>query len=120
MTRKLLPRYREAATELQPYRQRTVYEVSSEMSFYQLNDDVPLRHSKRSELGRQERRELLAKKIPGVDRILDAQLPRVPHSHLLDVAAFMWTARRIFAKAGIRIPQDPQWDEQGLRMEIVR
>ena len=41
-------------------------------------------------------------------------------AHLLDVAAFVWTARRIFARAAIRIPQDPEWDEQGLRMEIVR
>jgi predicted RNase H-like nuclease len=39
---------------------------------------------------------------------------------MLDVAAFMWTARRIFARAAVRMPEDPQWDEQGLRMEIVR
>jgi predicted RNase H-like nuclease len=120
VTRKLLPRYREVAAEMAPYRQRTVYEVSSELSFYQLNEDRPLRWSKRSEGGQRERRELLERKIPGGARIFDAQFPRVPKSHLLDVAAFMWTARRIFARAGNRIPQDPQWDEQGLRMEIIR
>ena len=103
-----------------PYRQRTVYEVNSELSFYQLNEDTPLRFPKRTSAGQEERRELLAKKIPGGERIYDAKLPRVPSSHLLDVAAFMWTARRIFARAGIRLPQDPQWDESGLRMEIVR
>jgi predicted RNase H-like nuclease len=120
VTRKLLPRYREVAAEMAPYRQRSVYEVHSELSFFQLNDDVPLQWSKRTEMGRNERRELLVRKIPGCDRILDAKLPRVPSSHLLDVAAFMWTARRIFARAGVRIPQDPQWDEAGLRMEIIR
>ena len=67
-----------------------------------------------------ERRDLLIKKIPGVERIYDAKIPRVTPAHLLDVAAFMWTARRVFARAGIRVPQDPQWDEEGLRMEIVR
>ena len=103
-----------------PYRQRSVYEVNSELSFFQLNDDVPLRWSKRSEQGQQERRDLLAQKIPGGERIFDAKISRVPYSHLLDVAAFMWTARRIFARAGVRIPEDPQWDEQGLRMELVR
>ena len=41
-------------------------------------------------------------------------------SHLLDAAVFLWTARRIFAHAAIRIPWDPEWDEQGLRMEITR
>jgi predicted RNase H-like nuclease len=120
VTRKLLSRYREVAAEMAPYRQRSVYEVTSELSFYQLNEDSPLRWSKRSERGQEERRTLLAKKIPGGERIFDAKLPRVPYSHLLDVAAFMWTARRIFAKAGVRVPQDPQWDESGLRMEIVR
>jgi predicted RNase H-like nuclease len=44
----------------------------------------------------------------------------VSQAHLLDVAVFVWTARRIFARAAVRIPQDPEWDEQGLRMEIVR
>jgi predicted RNase H-like nuclease len=39
---------------------------------------------------------------------------------LLDVAAFAWTARRIFAHAAIRIPADPEWDDIGLRMEMFR
>jgi predicted RNase H-like nuclease len=120
VAQKLLPRYREVATEMAPYRQRVVYEVSSELTFFQLNEDTPLRWSKRTEQGQEERRTLLAKKIPGGERIFDAKLPRVPYSHMLDVAAFMWTARRIFARAGVRVPQDPQWDDQGLRMEIVR
>ncbi len=120
VTQKLLPRYREVAAEMAPFRQRTVYEVTSEMSFYHLNDDTPLRWSKRTQAGHEERRDLLAKKIPGSERIYDYKLPRVPSSHMLDVAAFMWTARRIFARAAVRIPEDPQWDEQGLRMEIVR
>ncbi len=103
-----------------PYRQRSIYEVSSDLSFYQLNDDTPLRWSKRTEPGQDERRALLQKKIPGVERIIDTKLDRVPYSHMLDAAAFLWTARRMFARAGVRVPQDPQWDEFGLRMEIVR
>ena len=57
---------------------------------------------------------------PAVARILDVKISRVPYSHLLDVAAFVWTARRIFARAAVRIPDEPEWDEGGLRMEIVR
>jgi len=120
VTKELLPRYREVAMEMAPYRQRTVYEVHSELSFYQLNEDTPLRYSKHNEAGWDERRSLLEKKIPGVDRILDAQFENVPYSHLLDVAAFMWTARRIFARAAMRVPADPEWDSEGIRMEIVR
>jgi predicted RNase H-like nuclease len=120
ITMTLLPRYREVAAEMAPYRQRTVFEVHSELSFYQLNGDVPLQFSKQSEKGQQERRTLLEKRIPGVDRVLEAELENVPYSHLLDVGAFIWTARRIFARIGMRVPADPEWDEEGLRMEIVR
>jgi predicted RNase H-like nuclease len=116
----LLSRYREVAAEMAPYRQRTVYEVHPELSFYQLNGDEPLRWTKKFEVGRDERRLLLEKRIQGVDRILEVELDEVPESHLLDVAALLWTARRIFARAGTRIPMDPEWDEQGLRMELVR
>ena len=120
VSRTLLPRYREVAAEMAPYRQRNVYEVHPELSFYQLNGDVPLRWSKRTEAGRDERRALLVAKMPGIERVLSAELPKVSPAHLLDVAASLWTARRIFAHAGLRVPQDPQWDEAGLRMEIVR
>jgi predicted RNase H-like nuclease len=120
ITRALLPRYREVAAEMAPYRQRNVFEVTSELSFYQLNDDVPLRWPKRTAAGQDERRSILERKIPGCERIIEAKIPRVPTSHLLDVAAFMWTARRIFARAGVRLPLDPEWDDTGLRMEFMR
>jgi predicted RNase H-like nuclease len=120
VTRNLLGRYQEISEEMAPYRQRSVYEVNSELSFYQLNGDVPLRWRKNSEAGGEERRELLAKRIPGVERLLTIEISRVRYSHLLDAAAFLWTARRIFAKAALRVPTDPQWDDEGLRMEIVR
>lgn len=116
----LLPRYREVAGEMAPFRQRTVYEVHSDMSFFQLNDGSPMQFPKHTEKGLNERRELLEAKFPGATRILSSELPGVSQAHLLDVAVFVWTARRIFARAAVRIPQDPEWDEQGLRMEIVR
>jgi predicted RNase H-like nuclease len=120
ITRTLLPRYQEVANEMAPFRQRTIYEVNTDLSFYQLNGDVPMRWSKHSEKGREERRDLLEAKVQGVLRIIDAEVPGATPSHLLDAAVILWTARRIFARAGIRIPVDPEWDEQGLRMEIVR
>src|SRR5580704_13569323 len=38
----LLPRYREVAGEIMPYRQRTVYEVHSDLCFYQMNGEQPV------------------------------------------------------------------------------
>ena len=61
--------------EMAPFRQRTIYEVNSELSFYQLNEDVPMQWSKHSEKGMEERRALLEEKVPGALRIIDAEVP---------------------------------------------
>jgi predicted RNase H-like nuclease len=115
----LLPRYREVAAEMAPFRQRTVFEVHPELSFFQINGDAPLRWTKKFEVGRDERRALLERRIPGIDRVIDAEIDEVAPSRLLDAAALLWTARRIFARAGTRMPSDPEWDDDGLRMEFV-
>jgi len=39
---------------------------------------------------------------------------------VLNAAALLWTARRIAGRAITRLPRDPEWDEQGRRIEIVR
>jgi predicted RNase H-like nuclease len=120
VTRTLLAQYREISLEVLPYRQRTVYEVEPELTFYDLNGSTPLRYSKRLEAGRIERISLLEARIIGVDRILEAEIPGVKKKHLIDAAACMWSARRVFGKIGARIPEDPEWDSEGIRMEIVR
>ena len=114
-----MPRYLEIATDMSPFRQRTVYEGHPELSFFQLNRDTPLVRSKNVEMGREERRHVLGDRIPGVATILDADLPRVPRKHVFDVAALLWTARRVFGHAAKRVPVEPEWDSEGLRMEIV-
>ncbi len=119
VTAMLLPRYREVATEMSPYRQRVVYEGNPELSFYQLNADQPLRWSKRREEGREERRALLEKKIQGVSGFLDTDLPGVSLHHLYDAAALMWSARRVHGHAARRLPANAEWDSEGLRMELV-
>ncbi len=120
ISRVLLRRYREVASEMAPFRQRVIYEANAELSFYQLNGEVPLRWSKHSEKGMEERRALLEEKVPGALRIMEAEVAGATPAHLHDAAAVLWTARRAFAHAALRIPADPEWDEQGLRMELVR
>jgi predicted RNase H-like nuclease len=116
----LLERFAEIETEMAPYRQRTVFEVQPELSFYQLNEDRPMQFSKRSHLGLEERKALLKGKIQGMERIVDVELPKVKPWQIIDAAACLWTTRRIASRAMTRIPEDPEWDESGLRMEIVR
>ena len=116
----LLPRIVEVYEEIAPYQQRTVFEIHAETSYYQLNDDRPLKHGKHLEAGRVERRDLLLTRMQGIDLVLDAELPHVGRHHLLDAAAGLWTARRIISRAATKLPEDPEWDEDGLRMEILR
>jgi predicted RNase H-like nuclease len=119
VTATLLPRYQEIAAEMSPYRQRTIFEGNPELSFYQLLADTSLHTSKKIKEGLDERREILEQKIPWVSRILDAQIDHVPQKHLLDAAALLWTARRVFARAAKRLPAEAEWDSEGLRMEFV-
>jgi predicted RNase H-like nuclease len=119
VTATLLPRYREVAAEMSPYRQRIVYEGHPELSFYQLNGDKPLRRSKKIEAGNFERRTILELRMPGADTIIHSDLKRVPLKHLLDAAAMLWTARRVYGHAAMRLPKDGEWDSEGLRMELV-
>jgi predicted RNase H-like nuclease len=111
--------YVEVFKEMSPYRQRQVYEGNPELSFFLLNDFTPLQISKKTGEGRIERMEILTKKVPNIATVLDAQIPGVSMRSLIDVAAMVASARRVFTKSAKRIPADAEWDSEGLRMEIV-
>lgn len=119
ITATLLPRYREIAREMSPFRQRFVYEGNPELSFYQLNQDISMQQSKKVEEGREERRDTLESHIPGIDKVLEAELEGITQQHVYDALSLLWTARRVFGHAARRIPIEPEWDSEGLRMEIV-
>jgi predicted RNase H-like nuclease len=105
---------------VQPYMQRTVFEVCPELSLYQLNEDKPMTDRKRSAAGQDERRALMLERFPGSERILDAETDGAGAYHRTDACLALWTARRIVARAVSRLPQDPEWSTEGMRMEIVR
>ncbi len=120
VTATLLPRYREVATEMSPFRQRVVFEGNPELSFFQLNHDTSLRRSKRLVAGRDERFEILNRHIPGgIGGLLSDPPPGVAPRHQLDALALLWTVRRVWGRGARRIPQEPEWDSEGLRMEFV-
>jgi len=110
----------EVDKEMAPYWQRVVYEVDPELSFYQLNGEKPLRYSKHSSLGQEERIELLGAKIAWLDRILGGEgRPVSSRASLLDATACLWASRRIMSRSVHRLPEMPGWDSTGLRMELV-
>jgi predicted RNase H-like nuclease len=120
VVRALLPRIREVQRDVASYHQRTVYEVHPELGFYQLNEDKPLRYGKRTQAGMAERTQLLADRMPGLERVLEYRPEGVTVPRLLDACINLWTARRIAARAVTRLPEVPEWNEDGLRMELVR
>jgi predicted RNase H-like nuclease len=119
VTQVLLPRYRDVASEMSPYRQRQVYEGKPELSFFQLNGSVPMKYQKFREAGLEERSTLLRSKLNGIERVLNAEIDRVKPHHLIDAAVLVWSARRAFTHTSRRIPFEPEWDSEGLRMEYV-
>jgi hypothetical protein len=39
---------------------------------------------------------------------------------MYESAAMLWTARRASGRAISRLPMDPEWDDGGIRIELVR
>jgi predicted RNase H-like nuclease len=112
---------REAENEIQPYHARSWFSAHPDISFTAMNGDEPLGTSPYHEDGRLERLELIRMQLPGVDGVIT----RVPPTgaavvHMLAAAAMLWTARRGSGRAISRMPLDPFWDEEGMRMELVR
>lgn len=112
---------KEAENEIQPFHSRSWYSAHPDVSFTQMNGEQPLKTSPYHEDGRLERLELIRQQLPGVDDVIT----RVPPSgsavvHMLQAAAMLWTARRASGRAISRLPVDPVWDTEGMRMEIVR
>ena len=112
---------KEADIEIQPYHQRRVFSATPELSFLLVNGDAPTRSSSFWKDGPAERLALMQDRLPGIRAITRATPPRgASLRHVLNAAALLWTARRISGKAITRLPIDPQWDDQGRRMELIR
>jgi len=112
---------REAEREIQPFHSRSWFSGHPDVSFTAMNSDEPLSTSPYHEDGRRERLELIRTQLPGVEEVIT----RVPPAgaapvHVLAAAAMLWTARRVAGRAVSRMPLDPFWDNEGMRMELVR
>jgi predicted RNase H-like nuclease len=124
MTRHDIRRLRwlkEAEQELQPFHSRSFYSANPDLSFTMMNSDEPLKTSPYHEDGRLERLELIRRNMPGVDEVVTRTPPvGAAPIHMLQAAAMLYTARRAAGHAISRMPLDPTWDSEGLRVELVR
>jgi predicted RNase H-like nuclease len=113
--------WREAEREFQPFHQRTFFAAHPDLSFTNLNGDVPVTTSPHHPEGVLERMQLLRDKMPGLEDIIMRQPPvGAGPLHLMQACGLVWTARRASGRAMSRLPMDPNWDDTGMRMELVR
>lgn len=113
--------YREAEELFQPFHQRNYFAAHPDLTFAQMNGDVPLASSPYSSDGVVERMALIRNKLPGLDETVMRTPPKgAAQVHLLQATALIWTARRAAGRAIQRFPMEPTWDTAGLRMELVR
>jgi len=106
--------------------QDRVFEGHPEVSFAHLAGQ-PMQSGKKSQAGNLERRQALAT-APGNPFLQFVTNPRaalqregitkVEVDDLLDACIMLWTALRIVAGHGVRIPKVPPVDRRGLRMEM--
>lgn len=112
---------KEAALEIQPFHSRSFYSANPALSFMHMNGDVPLTSSPYHEEGQAERLALIRSKLPGLDEVVTRVPPQgAGQVHMYEAAAMLWTARRASGRAISRVPGDPEWDEAGIRVELVR
>lgn len=112
---------REVAREIQPFHARTWFSGNAALSFQHMNGDVPLRTSIYHDDGQAERLVLIRDKLPGLDDVVTRVPPRgAGQVHMYEAAAMLWTARRASGRAISRLPLDPEWDAEGIRVELVR
>lgn len=122
----ILPKIREVDACLTPALQHQVYEAHPELAFCALAGQ-PMQHNKKTQAGRAEREQALARLGPPYGHAL-AQAFRnmlaaytrtqVVADDLLDAAVLAWVARRLAHAQGQRLPTCPPLDARGLRMEI--
>ncbi|MGA2330110.1 MAG: DUF429 domain-containing protein [Bryobacteraceae bacterium] len=118
----LFPKLREVDTLMSPRLQDKVFEVHPELVFFEMNENAPVKESKKTAEGKTRRIQLLKKAgfLQLEERIRSAARPYVAVDDILDAYAACWTAERIAAGKAIRIPQTPPLDAKGLRMEMWR
>ena len=112
---------REAERELQPFHARSFFSANPDVSFTAMNSDEPLKTSPYHEDGRLERLELIRSACRASTRSSRGPARWAPGSCTsCRPAALLFTARRAAGRAISRMPLDPYWDDNGMRMEIVR
>jgi len=115
----ILRKIRQVDELMTPVFQKKFHEIHPEISFWALNTGKPMQHKKQKKAGRRERLKVLSPKFRDTSEAILKKPQGTTADDVLDVFAAGWTAAQA-AKRRIRtLPEKPDVDSKGLRMEIV-
>jgi hypothetical protein len=116
LRRLMKTRRREARATIGPRHQRTVFEYLPELSLLEMTEGevADLRGEENLHLAM----DALAV-LPGVERLLEANVDGITPDDLVRVTLGLWTARRVLARLSVRLPDEPT-SLDGFRVEILR
>lgn len=117
------PRVVEVDDLMTPLLQTWIVEMHPEVSFRAMAGGTPMAHSKSTPAGYEERREHLAHalgiRMPATKLESRDLVPKAAPDEVLDATAAFWTAQRVADGLAERLPETPELDRRGRRMEIV-
>ena len=111
------PKIREIDALMTPDLQSRLAEVHPEVSF-RLMKGQELAHAKKKAEGRAERHTLLKQAGFPLGKLTSPPKGGWGEDDLLDACACAWSALRLAQGKGLRLPEVPECDARGLRMEI--
>lgn len=116
----LLDKIRQVDDLMTPSLQNRVREIHPEVSFWALNGNKPIEQNKKTVPGQAHRHKLLERIFTDMDDILS----RSPKSGFamddaFDALAAAWTAGQTVLGRSGTLPENPEIDSKGLRMEIL-
>lgn len=116
----LLEKIRQVDDLMTPALQSRVREIHPEISFWALNGKKPIQQNKKTVPGQAQRHKLLQRVFTDMDSIL-AQAPTrgFAMDDAFDALVAAWTAGQAFVGKAKTLPEKPELDRKGLRMEIL-
>lgn len=117
----LMKKIHEVDDLMTPELQSRVREIHPEVLFWALNHEQPMQHKKSRVVGREERIRILSPIFPNVREIVaKARKPKeVAPDDILDALVAAWTAGQAVMGKAETLPQNPELDSKGLKMEIL-
>ena len=116
----LIKKIREVDDLMTPELQNRVREIHPEILFWALNSQKPIEPNKKTIVGQAQRHNLLRRIFTDIDSILVcAPISGCAMDDALDAIVAAWTAGQAVIGKAKTLPEKPQLDSKGLRMEML-